>query len=259
MVLVWLDEKGGYVHLGSLNGGETASKANRELAIQVGSDEVYHYLKRVFDWDWYTSKPLYLPLVRRNWRPPEPPVGYPVISEVLYDPSGAEEGDEWVELYNPTENETDLSGWHLGDVGPMGEFGSGLYAFPPGTILPAGGVILVARQAQDVIGFIPDLEFLIDSKRDDPDVPNMVPAGDWEGFGFALGNDGDEVLLLDSTMAPVDVLVYGAGVYTGVIPHPGVSAPGHTLERRPAIYDTDDCSADFFDRYPPNPGTVSHE
>ena len=88
-------------------------------------------------------------------------------------------------------------------------------------------------------------------------VPNMVPAGSWDGFGFALGNAGDEVILLDAMAAPVDALVYGAGEAVGVIPHPGVSASGHSLERRPAIYDTDDCSQDFFDRNPPDPGAVS--
>jgi len=257
MVLVWLDGQGGYAHLGSLNGGEMAHKTNRELAIQVHSDEVYAYLKRVFDWDWNISRPVYLPLIFSTWSPPEPPVDYPVISEVLYDPLGAGESDEWVEIYNPTEVGMDLSGWHLGDVGPGGEYGSGLYTFPPGTLLPAGGVLLIARQAEDVTGFTPDLEFLVDPLRDAPDVANMLPAGSWEGFGFALGNAGDQVMLLDATTAPVDVLVYGSAGYSGVVPHPGVGAPGHSLERRPAIYDSDDCSQDFFERYPPDPGAVS--
>jgi uncharacterized repeat protein (TIGR01451 family) len=259
MVLVWLTEKGGYAHLGSLNGSETSNKINREIAVQLRSDEVYTYLKRVFDWDWATSNPLFLPLVTRDWRSPEPPVGYPLISEVLYDPIGVEEAGEWVEVFNPTGRLVDLSAWYLGDVGPLGEYGSGLYTFPPGAVLRADGVLLIARQAADTIGFTPDFEFLVDPLRDDPQVPNMVPAGSWDGFGFALGNAGDEVLLSDSTSSPIDVLVYGAGHYPGVLPHPGVGTSGHSLERRPAIYDTDDCSHDFFDRYPPAPGTVSRE
>ena len=63
MVLVWLDGMGGYAHVGSLNGSETASKVNRELAVQLHSDQVFRYLKSVFDWDWCSSRPLYLPLV----------------------------------------------------------------------------------------------------------------------------------------------------------------------------------------------------
>jgi uncharacterized repeat protein (TIGR01451 family) len=256
MVLVWLDDEGGYVHVGSLNGGETASKANRELVIQIRSDPLFHYLKRVFDWDWYACSPILLPLVMRGWAAPLPPVPYPLISELLYDPTGAAEGGEWVELFNPTRDTLDLSGWRLGDVGPAGEYGSGLYAFPPESILPPGGIFLVARQADDVVGFVPDFEFVIDPARNDPAVPDMQPAGSWDGFGFALGNTGDEVILLDAAGTPVDVLVYGAGLFPGIVPHPGVITAGHSLERRPAIYDTDDCSRDFFDRYPPGPGSL---
>jgi hypothetical protein len=87
----------------------------------------------------------------------------------------------------------------------------------------------------------------------------MVPAGGWEGFGFALGNAGDQVILLNAAAAPVDALAYGTATYPGVVPHPGVSGSGRSLERRPAIYDTNDCSQDFFERYPPDPGAVSRE
>ena len=173
MVLVWLDGIGGYAHVGSLNGTETASKTNRELAVQIHSDQVFLYLKRVFDWDWYVSNPLYMPLVTRAWSPPPPPVDYAVISEVLYDPPGVDEGSEWVEIYNPTNQPLDISAWYLGDVGPAGEFGSGLYTFPSGAVLPANGVILVARQAADVIGFIPDYEFIVAPLRNDPSVPDF--------------------------------------------------------------------------------------
>jgi hypothetical protein len=197
-----------------------------------------------------------LPLVLSNWSAPEPPVGYPVISEVLYNPVGDADPDEWVEIYNPTGQPVDLSGWGLGDVGPAGEYGSGLYTFPAGAALPPGGVIVVARQAADVIGLTPDFEFVIDPLRNDPAVPDMNPAGAWDGFGFALGNAGDEVILLDNSAAPVDALVYGSGSYPGVIAHPGVSAAGHSLERRPAIYDSDDCANDFVERYPPDPGAI---
>jgi hypothetical protein len=179
-----------------------------------------------------------------------------VISEVLYDPAGDDPGREWVEIYNPTSEAVDLSGWRLGDVGPGGEYGSGLYRFPDGSTLVAEGVIVVAQQADDV-AFTPDYEFLIDPHRDDPAVPNLAPAGSWDGFGLALGNGGDEVLLLDAEGRAVDVVTYAAGDYPGVVPHPGVSDQGRSLERRPPRSDTDDCGQDFFERYPPTPGTLT--
>ncbi len=42
----------GWVVAGSLNGGEVSAKLNREVALLVGSDEVYEYLARVFWYDW---------------------------------------------------------------------------------------------------------------------------------------------------------------------------------------------------------------
>ena len=174
----------------------------------------------------------------------------------MVNPDGEDAGQEWIELYNPTPDQVDLSGWHVGDVGPGGEYGSGLYRFPPGATLVPEGVIVLAQQAADV-PFVPDYKFLIDANRGDAAVPDMVPIGAWDGFGLALGNPGDEVLLLDVDQAPVDVLTYGERAYPGVVPHPGGRDEGHSLERQPPRQDTDDCSRDFFDRYPPTPGEMT--
>jgi hypothetical protein len=239
MVLVDLGAEGKYAHVGSINGSEASSKVNREMALQVRSAPLFGYLYAMFDHDW-------------SHRPPQ---GHLVISEVMYDPDGNDPGREWIEIYNPTIEDVDLSGWSLGDVGPSGEYGSGLYRFPNGAVIVAEGVIVVAHQADDV-AFKPTYEFLVDPQRDDPSVRNMVPIGSWDGFGLALGNAGDEVLLLDANEVAVDVMTYGAGQYPGVAPHPGVVDQGHSLERRPPREDSDDCSLDFVDRYPPTPGTL---
>ncbi len=39
-------------HIGSINGSETANKANREAGVTVDAAAVHTYLKGVFDWDW---------------------------------------------------------------------------------------------------------------------------------------------------------------------------------------------------------------
>lgn len=257
MVLARLGGRG-YVHAGSLNHGELAAKGNRELALQVQSDQAYAYLRRMFDGDWWR---VYLPVVIKAFALPAPPVNHVVIGEVVYDAAGADIGREWIELYNPTSLPVSLEGWSLGDAVSDGEYASGRYLFPGGAVLPPGGVIVVAQQAADVAPLVPNFEFLLDPNRDLITVTNMVPISPtWEGFGLELGNPGDEVLLRDAAGRLVDALVWGTGNYTatGVLPHPGVSIGGHSLERRPAMYDTDDCSRDFFDRYPPDPGRVSN-
>jgi hypothetical protein len=231
--------------VGSINGSETSNKVNRELALQVRSAALYDYLHAVFDYDWQH----------------QPPLGHLLISEVLYRPSSNPLSGEWIEIYNPSVEQVDLSDWYLGDmiaeVGALpDDCGDGMYRFPAGAILPAGGVIVVAQQAADLVGFTPDYEFLIDPNRDTGEVPNMVRADPGTCDGLALTNAGDEVVLRDAGGAAVDVVTYGDGAFSGVVPYPGEVNSGHSLERRPPERDTDDCSRDFFDRYPPTPGVL---
>lgn len=261
MVLVWAQEEGGYSHIGSINGSEGSSKVNREIALQVRSDEIYRYLAQAFEADWRLAHPMHLPLVMDRYTPPPPPADYVVVSEVMYRPRDQLTGNrEWVELHNPSDQPIDVSGWYLGDAAAPRGFGAGLYRFPQGTALMAGGTIVIAQQAEDfqgVSGFSePDFEFLIDPNRDDQTVPNMDPAGDWEGFRFALGDSGDKVVLRDADEVDVDAVAYGDAAYPGVVPHAGGVDYNWSLERRPPYRDTDDCSADFFPRYPSTPGSV---
>ncbi|HPA26563.1 MAG TPA: lamin tail domain-containing protein [Acidobacteriota bacterium] len=54
MVLVH-DGTHGWTHTGSINGSENSNKANRELAVQVKSDEGFNYLASVFNYDWVNA------------------------------------------------------------------------------------------------------------------------------------------------------------------------------------------------------------
>jgi hypothetical protein len=256
MVLVWANGKG-YIHIGSINGGETSHKNNRELAIQVQSNDAYQYLASVFEYDWDASPSLitytvYLPIVLKNY---VPPAKYLLITEVFYDPTSIEdEMGEWIEIYNPAGFAVDLSGYKVGDE-EMKDGTEGMYQFPDGESIPAGGVIVVAQTAtgfKELNGFNPDFEFT----DTDPSVPDLTPYLAWGTGDVFLANSGDEVLLLDDDDNPVDVVVYGTGHYSGVVAHPGVS-PGRSLERYPPDRDTNDCEADFRERVTPNPGVVS--
>ena len=257
MVLMRLgDER--YVHVGSINGSEASSKVNREVALNVRSSQVYDYLKQVFDYDWaHSGGPyeVYVPLVFRDYVPESDHV---LISEVMFKQAGSgDELGEWVELYNPTAEAVDVSGWRLGDAVNKGDY-ERLYEFPSGTVIPPGGTLIVARQATayQALGYAgkpsPDLEW-----NDSGDVPDMLRTS-WGEGEFALGNAGDEVLLLDVNMQPVDVVVYGDGSYPGVVSFGDVSGVynGNSLERWPANRDSNDCRRDFRVRYAPEPGGV---
>jgi hypothetical protein len=242
----------GALHIGSLNGSETASKINRELALQAWTDAGYDYLAAVYAWDWDSAAPpvpVYLPVLAYNYRAP---ANHALIGEVLYDPSGPDAGREWIELYNPTGATINLANYKLGDAAVRGSTGEGMFVLPAGARLAPGGTLVVALDASaffaDYGGF-PDYEIYGNVGA----VPNLAPYLSWAAGTLSLGNLGDEVLLLDAGDRAVDVVTYGTGSYAGVVPHAVVVA-GHSLERWPRGWDTDDCAADFREQTAPGPG-----
>jgi phosphatidylserine/phosphatidylglycerophosphate/cardiolipin synthase-like enzyme len=246
-----------YVHVGSVNGSEISSKANRELALQVRSAGAYEFLKGVFEYDWTHSGGPFevrLPLVCNEY---VPEADHVVISEVVFKLSGADEAGEWVELYNPTSRAVDLGGWRVGDAVRYEDY-ERRYAFPAGTVLLPGETLVVTRRAKfyQGIGYVgrpvPDYEW-----RDSNKVPDLIRTA-WGEGEFILGNDGDEVLLLDASNQVVDALVYGTGVLPGTASFGDVSQVynGSSLERWPANRDSDDCRRNFRVRYAPDPGNA---
>jgi len=230
MVLVWLQEEGGFVHTGSINGSEGSNKVNREMALQIHSDAVYTYLRDMFEADWHWAHPLYLPLALHRY---VAPADHLLISEVSYHGSC-----EWVELYNPTPVTLTLQGYGVGDAQTRDSY-EAMYRLPF-TVLPPGEVLLIAADATRCSGLNPDYEMA----GADPVVPNLTLDPSWGTGDFGLGNQGDEVVLLDAIDRRVDAVAYGNGAIPGLTPHPGVEW-GDTLERVPADTDTDDCSEDF--------------
>ncbi len=247
MVLVEIGGRG-TVHVGSLGGSEEASKANREVAFQVQSDEAYAYLAAMFERDW--AHLVFLPVVMYRYGPAD----HLLISEALYNPAGIDSDKEWVELYNPTGQAVSLEGWMLGDARLRDDV-EAMYLFPPGTSIAPYRPLVVAVKGDRFhadYGFYPDYE-LIDTLSV---VPDLSKHPSWGLGQFALANAGDELILLDPAGRPVDVLTWGEGTFPGVVAHSGVSQDGASLERVPPWQDRDDCAADFREQLLPNPGTV---
>ncbi|MEM7333382.1 MAG: lamin tail domain-containing protein [Chloroflexota bacterium] len=240
----------GFIHVGSLNGSEQSSKGNREIAIQVQSNEAFAYLAAVFEQDW--PQFTFLPLILNGV---EAPVQHLLISEVLYNPNGPDDA-EFIEIVNPTNTAVNLSNASLSDAINPADF-EDLRRFPEGTILEAGAVLVVATTATGFraeFGFDPDFEIL----ATDTAVPTLTDDLSWGDTGahLQLANQGDEVILRDAQDHVIDFIVYGDGALEGMIGCELVAEQNVSLERFPFDQDTDNCPNDFRAWPFPNPGQL---
>ena len=155
-----------------------------------------------------------------------------LINEFMANPAGSDGDNEWVELYNPGTVDADLSGWLIQGGTDIDGFSEEL---PPGTILPAGGYLIIGGPlAIKGLGMAPDVE-----------------------VDFSLGNassNADGILIADCGGVIYDTVVYGPSLSkddgwlddTGgtptLAPKPG---DGESIGRLPSGVDTDDIAADF--------------
>ena len=94
-----------------------------------------------------------------------------VINELMFHPPTRDDEDEWVEIHNRGEEARDLTGWAFTD---------GIeFSFPPGTIIPAGGYLIIAKNRSRVLANHPALD------------GNLV-LGDYQG---TLSDRGERVAL----------------------------------------------------------------
>jgi DNA/RNA endonuclease YhcR with UshA esterase domain len=142
------------------------------------------------------------------------------INEVYYDTVGTDSKEEWIELYNPTDLDINLSGYKLksNELSP--------FVIMAG-IIKAKSYFVIAK---DKTGFHTLYDF-------DPSI---------DGMTINLSNDGDYVALLDPTGTEIDSIAWGSSTYPGIVSSKGVKT-GHSLERKNLGIDTDDCSLDFVD------------
>ena len=126
-----------------------------------------------------TGRPLFADTQQEN--------GTVVINEIHYDPDVKTELVEFVELYNPASTSINLAGWYFSD---------GIaYQFPEGTILPAGGYIIIAQNPAQV-------------RNKWKNIPNSSIFGPFEG---TLKNSGEKIELCNNTGEEIDQVDYQLG------------------------------------------------
>lgn len=109
-----------------------------------------------------------------------------VINEIMYNSIGADE--EWIELYNNTSGNVDVSGWFIQDNGSTNT----PIAIPSGTILAAGQYYTISIATDGAFPFVPDLDGTLQA--------------DW-----ALNNGGDDVNLFNLGRLQADYVPYDDG------------------------------------------------
>lgn len=124
----------------------------------------------------------------------------------------------------------DLTGWKIADNVEAD--------LMPYLTLPARGFVIIAASADFYANF-----------TDFSGIVVFTPDG---SIGNGLSNSGDCLILSDPTGKVVDALSYGDNTYVFSPPCPDVSS-GHSLERQPAGWDSDQAS-DFIDNASPSPG-----
>jgi hypothetical protein len=156
----------------------------------------------------------------------------PVISEVLYDAAGADNGYMFVELYGTPGSS--LSGLSL--QGINGATGLAYVTLNLSGTFPANSVFVVADDSGDGTTKVPNADLILN---------------------FDLQNGPDSVQL-KSGGAVIDALgygVFGAGEFFAGEGAPATgTAPGQSLARRFANIDTNNNAADFVLQNMPTPG-----
>ena len=162
-----------------------------------------------------------------------------VISEVLYDAAGADDGNVFVEIFGPAGSNVGNYRIELRNGAGGGETGD--FDFPAGSLIPDDG---------NGWGFL----VVADGEGGSTSVVNA----DFIENSFDPQNGPDNVLLKDPSGIVIDALGYGN--FSGATflgegnPAPDVGQ-GHSLARSPdANTDTDDNLADFSDTSPSTPG-----
>lgn len=156
-----------------------------------------------------------------------------VINEVTVDldKKGRDFANEWVELFNPTASTVDLSNWQLCNA-------RGCATIPAGTSIPANSyAVLTPERSTWRFWTVPTSSQVVLDHR-------LGQNG--------LDNNGDSVILMDSSSTIIDQLSYerDTSVFNPSVPVP---AQDWSLSRIVSGYDTDQ-ALDFWVNPTPTPG-----
>ncbi len=141
-----------------------------------------------------------------------------VINEIMYDPVGG--GSEYVELFNPTPQAVDLSGWSITDEGAARTSGH-VISHAPLVIGPRDYAVIAGDSS-----IFRRFEYLAESMYHVAVRPSA----------FSLNNAGDVVIVSDPTRSTVDSVRYSPDWHNQEIDDPS----GRSIERISPVLGSND-------------------
>ena len=165
-----------------------------------------------------------------------------LINEVMYDPLTNDNYNEWIELYNPTNQSINISGWSITDNYSNDLLEADFDHGNGSTIILPYGYAIIADHGTRVYE-----NFSISN--------NTIRLYVYDSaIGNGLGNNQDKLILKNTTGVEIDSVEWGYD-YPDV---PGTPADlvdeGHSLARYKNM-DTNDTSNDFYETKIPTPGS----
>jgi len=112
--------------------------------------------------------------------------------------------NEFIKIYNPTEEKLNISGWYLTNNPIKSRPDQNKIVFPNDTFIGPNSSFFIAQNAEDFrweTGFYPDFEYYLDSNLN---ISNMIVS---EKIVFS--NKGGSVALKDTFNHTIDALIYG--------------------------------------------------
>jgi hypothetical protein len=165
-----------------------------------------------------------------------------VINEIMVQGNSEGEDDlQWIELYNDGPQDENVSGWLVANSPIQGEAKRRDLVLPEGTVIPAGGYLLLVNDLND------------DKDRDGTCYTDRwtVPAGvevveygrEFPQLSWDIA--GDDLHVSQDGTKDVDAMWYGHGGEMGNDRAAPNAAAGLSLGRHPNGKDSDDPAADF--------------
>jgi predicted ribosomally synthesized peptide with SipW-like signal peptide len=172
------------------------------------------------------------PILEVQFSAPEVTTDHLVINEVYYHVGtgkGKDVDNEWVEIYNPTNDQVDISGWKICDNNSCDKI--------PTSTIPAKGFAVITNKSSTW------------DKWSIPDEAVKIVLN--SAIGNGLANDGDRVELKKADNTLVDAMSYGNDKTYFELP---LSGKGKSLARIVKGYDTNSAT-DWVINATPNPGS----